>query len=82
MKFCRDCNFKIEKSIPGPDGRIITGIWFCKHEECADPVIGEALPCVRARQDQAFCGLNGRYFKVKEQPIEELRQDNNIIQLK
>ena len=56
----------------GPRGELIRGA-YCKHKECTDPVDGSPMPCAIARREGTFCGLPGRFWKMREEklPIEK-----------
>ena len=73
MKICIDCNHAEMVQI-GHGEKVLA----CTHAECRDPISGVPLPLTTARTNDAFCGVKGRYFKLKEiiaQP------DKTIIQL-
>lgn len=75
MKHCKDCDFSHKEPVQmGPQGLQMT--YICKHEECSDPVTGDPLPAQIVRGNPAFCGLNGKYFKLKEQ-----KPDTPVIKL-
>lgn len=69
MKICKECDFCEEKVVDMqlPNGQSIPQMGMvCMHEECRDPVVGEQIPCNISRREQAFCGIQGKYYKLKE----------------
>jgi len=73
MKICMDCNFCNMVQIGNGDK-----VLACTFEECRDPISGVPLPLTTARTNDVFCGVKGRYFKVKEVIA---KPDTKIIQL-
>jgi len=65
LKICLECEFSKESFGKTPDGQLVPNI-LCTSPECRDPVVGEPMPCSFARREQAFCGVQGKYFKLKE----------------
>lgn len=77
MKICVNCTFFKREGIDMGGGQM--GLAFvCKHEECADPVTGDPLPCNLSRQSPNFCGINARYYK---ETVEKTPQDKNVIEI-
>lgn len=76
MKTCVSCDFKSEAPFQLPDGRYQM-MFICKHNECIDPVSGDAIPCPVARRDPVFCGISARYWKEKEKEAPK----GNVIEL-
>lgn len=68
MKHCKDCEFIDKKTIQDEQGRFMT-MFFCGHIECSDPVSAEPLPAGMARKEVVFCGIQGKYWKKKEEPV-------------
>lgn len=75
MKICLECEHHKKLHDVSPDGRPMVMV-ICTHEECRDPVSGDALPANFSRREVAFCGLPARYYKPKEEekpaPVLEL----------
>jgi len=74
MKICIDCNFAEMVQIANHPDKVLA----CTHGECRDPISGVPLPLTTARSQEAFCGIKGRYFKLKELIA---KPDTTIIQL-
>ena len=68
MKLCKDCDFVKTQPVQDNRGQFVT-LYFCEHQECADPVSGEIMPCGVVRKDASFCGFNAKYYKKKEEPV-------------
>ena len=78
MKHCKDCQFNERTAVPMNNGQL--GMMdICNHEECSNPVDAVPLPCGAARSNPDFCGLKGKYFKMKEK--EQPKPEGNVIQL-
>jgi len=75
MKICIECDFAKEQSGFAPNGQMIKDL-ICENPECRDPVAGDSLPCGFARREIAFCGITGKYFKLKE-----VKESAPVIQL-
>lgn len=78
MKYCKDCeSFKVEYI---PIGNNQMGkLPICLNVECRDPIMGEPVNCMEARKNDLFCGMKGKYWKIKEEPKEPPK--GNVIQL-
>lgn len=76
MKICIDCEFTKMTTIETDRGpqRVLA----CTYAECRDPISGVPLPLTTARTQEAFCGIKGRYFKLKEP---EVKEESKVIQL-
>lgn len=75
MKLCINCKWHSRvgtQVAPGQVGMID----ICSHEECRDPVTGDALPATVCRQSPVFCTFKGNYFEAKPADPEK-----NVIQL-
>jgi len=77
MKICIECDFAKMSTVETAQGP--TRVLCCKHEECRDPISGVPMPLTTARTQEVFCGIKGRYFKLKEV---EVKEESNVIQLK
>jgi len=75
MKICIECNFAEMTTIETDRGpqRVLA----CRHDECRDPISGVPLPLTTARTQEAFCGIKGKFFKLKE----EKKEESKVIQL-
>lgn len=71
MKHCKDCDFykPLAVQVSPQHAQMMP---HCTHEEASDPVTGEPLPCQVARTNPNFCGITGKYFKLKEVKSEEV----------
>lgn len=78
MKICLNCQFAEMTTIDTDRGpqRVLA----CHFEECRDPITGVPLPLTTARTNDVFCGVKGRYFKLKKE--EEKKEESKVIQLK
>jgi hypothetical protein len=65
MRHCFKCEHAARGVVNMPGGQQALA-WLCKHPECSDPVEGDPLPCVMARQQVAFCGFTAKYYKEKD----------------
>lgn len=84
MKLCKDCEFFGTETFETPQG--LARAPACGHIECRDPIFGNVLPAEVARKAMSggiytFCGMQGKFFKLKEVKQEETPKDN-VIQLK
>lgn len=76
MKYCKDCEyFKIEY-MKVPEG--MAKVPLCLNPECADPVFGEPMTADSVRRSTLFCGIEAKYYKLKEIKQEPTK---NVIQL-
>lgn len=68
IKICKDCYYHKRAVVDIGNGQ--SGMGFvCSHEDCRDPIIGDALPCNIARREIVFCGIGAKFFKEKEEPV-------------
>ena len=79
MRHCNNCEFHGRTMMqmgPGQAGMVD----ICNHHECSNPVDATPLPCGAVRNNEAFCGIKGRYFKIKAEAPKPPSKDN-IIQM-
>jgi hypothetical protein len=43
--------------------------FVCQHQECTEPVDGTALLCGIARRQPEFCGIVGKHWMKKKEPV-------------
>lgn len=68
MKHCVNCEFMSREPVDYQNGsRGMASI--CSHDENTDPVDGSPLLCSIARTNENFCGLKGKYFAKKKEPV-------------
>jgi hypothetical protein len=72
MKICRECEYSQEKAAQDRMGNI-GSILLCMHPECRDVIDGAPAPCLPARQAPQYCGFEARYYKKKEEKVEDLK---------
>ena len=77
MKTCVTCQFKIKKPVQVSPNEMAMG-FFCEHQEVCEPVTGDPLPCNIARSTDNFCGVRGKYWKLR---VEKEDKPAPVIQL-
>lgn len=79
MKVCKNCQF-LDKKYVQVSATEMGLMHVCLNEECQDPVEGTPLQAQVARGNEAFCGLAGKRFKLREvKPDVQPVGDNVII---
>lgn len=77
MRICIDCEFATSRAVQvGPNPNQIGMAIVCLNSECRDPVSGDPLPAVVARQQEVFCSFKAKYFQAKE-----VKPEAPVIQL-
>lgn len=66
--YCSNCKYKQAEAFIDHRGNQ-QEMWTCTSEYSRDPVTGEQVSCTVARSQLAFCGLDGRYFEEKQEPV-------------
>jgi hypothetical protein len=86
LKLCKDCEYFGTETFEMAKGQLARAP-ACHHPDCCDPIFGNVLPAEVARKSMAggiytFCGMQGKYFKLKEvtETIETV-VDTSVIQL-
>lgn len=64
IKTCITCKYKQDEY-----NHVNQKIFLCSNQFCKDPVIGEPIPCNIARQQQIFCGFEGRFYEQSEPEV-------------
>lgn len=75
MKICKNCEYCQKGVFETAHGPQMT--YLCTNDECCDPVDGTAIPAHIARKEQVFCGIQAKYFKLKE-----VKDPGPVIQIK
>jgi hypothetical protein len=70
MKTCVTCQFSDRQVMTGPHGNMVYD-YLCRNENNVDPIEGQPIPCLAARQQPVFCGIEGKHWKAKEEIIKE-----------
>lgn len=79
MKHCLNCFYHEIRTEQLPNGQFVRGP-YCKNVECSDPVDGSAMPCALARREPAFCGIQARHWKRREEAPKEPAQVIDITE--
>lgn len=79
MKLCTECKHHKREGVDTPKGPALVHV--CYHPDNCNPVDGSLFPCDMLRQQQAFCGLQGKNWEAKELTKEEPKAEASVIQL-
>ena len=81
MKVCAECKYhKAEYQVmQGPQGSQSMKQLACVHPENRDPIEGSPMPCLVCRQNEKFCGFDGKRYEPVPEQVK--KQEGNIIDI-